>query len=88
MGYTVHASAKLMMTFRGLIQYKDAVLHWHGNVVILMKFSSLAAPEVVILTTSGAAIDENFIKMTFCLSVPVYEIPLWRYEDFMNIFPC
>ena len=29
------------------------------NVVILTKFSSLAAPEVVILTTSGAASDEN-----------------------------
>ena len=30
-----------------------------------MKFSSLAALEVVILTTSSAANDENFIKMTF-----------------------
>ena len=29
-----------------------------------MKFSSLAALEVVILTTSGAASDENFVKMT------------------------
>ena len=28
-----------------------------------MKFSSLAALEVVILTTSSAASDENFIKM-------------------------
>ena len=38
-----------------------------GNVImILMRFSSLAAPEVVILTTSGAASDENLIKiMTF-----------------------
>ena len=32
--------------------------------VILKKFSSLAALEVVILTTSNAANDENFIKMT------------------------
>ena len=39
-------------------------IHWNGNVVILMKFSSLAALEVVILTTSGAASDENFVKMT------------------------
>ena len=29
-----------------------------------MKFSSLAALEVVILTTSNAASDENFVKMT------------------------
>ena len=36
------------------------VLYWNGNVVIWMMFSSLAAPEVVILTTSGAASDENF----------------------------
>ena len=33
--------------------------------VILTKFSSLAAPEVAKMTTSGAARDENFIKMTF-----------------------
>ena len=38
--------------------------HWNGNVVILMKFSSLAALEVVILTTSGAASDDNFVNMT------------------------
>ena len=37
--------------------------HWNENVVILMKFSSLAALEVVILTTFSAASDENFIKM-------------------------
>ena len=48
------------------------LLHWNGNVIILTKFSSLAALKVVILTTFGAASDENFIKMmTFsfqCLS--------------------
>ena len=37
--------------------------HWNKNVVILTKFSSLAALEVVILTTSSAASDEHFIKM-------------------------
>ena len=31
----------------------------------LMKFSSLAAPKIVILTTFGAASEEIFIKMTF-----------------------
>ena len=35
--------------------------HWNGN-DILTKFSSLAAPEVVEMTTSGAS-DENFVKM-------------------------
>ena len=33
--------------------------HWNGNVDILMKFSSLVALEVVILTNSGVASDEN-----------------------------
>ena len=33
------------------------------NVVILMKFSLLAALEVVILTTSSASSDENVMKM-------------------------
>ena len=40
-----------------------APMHWNGNVVILMKFSSLAALKVVKMTTSSAANDENFIKM-------------------------
>ena len=38
--------------------------NWHRNVIILMKFSSLAALEVVIMTTSSATSAENFIKMT------------------------
>ena len=44
--------------------------HWNGN-VILMRFSSLAALKVVILTTFSAASDVNFIKMTFYISVYV-----------------
>ena len=40
------------------------LIHWNGKGFILMKFSSLAALEVVILTTSSAANDENFVKMT------------------------
>ena len=43
--------------------YRECVVHWNGNVIILTKFSSLAALKVVILTTFGAASDENFIKM-------------------------
>ena len=39
-------------------------IHWNGKVFILMKCSSLAALEVVKMTTSSAASDENFIKMT------------------------
>ena len=45
------------------MEYKYPTIHWNENVVILMKFSSLAALEVVILTTFSAASDENFIKM-------------------------
>ena len=45
------------------VQEMICLKHWNGNVVILTKFSSLAALKVVILTTFGAASDENFIKM-------------------------
>ena len=38
-------------------------LHWNENDVILIKFSSLAALEVVILTTPNAASDEKFRQM-------------------------
>ena len=44
-----------------IYNYEITVIH--ENVVILTKFSSLAALEVVILTTFSAASDENFIKM-------------------------
>ena len=50
----------------------DLHVHWNWH-VILTKFSTLAALEVVILTTSSAASDENFIKMTtfsFCVVLP------------------
>ena len=39
--------------------------HWNEYVIILTKFLSLAAPEVVKMTSSNTASDENFIKMTF-----------------------
>ena len=39
-----------------LLCYRD---YWNGNIVILMKFSSLA---VVMLTTFGAGNDENSVK--------------------------
>ena len=44
--------------------------HWYENVVILTKFSSLVVLEVIILTISSAAIDENFIKIS--ISVLLY----------------
>ena len=56
-------------------------IHWNKIVVILIKFSSLAALEVVTLTTSSVASDDNFIKMkTFpflCLCQPWYWLE-WR----------
>ena len=38
--------------------------YWHWN-AISSKFSSLAAPEVVKMTTSGAPNDENIVETTF-----------------------
>ena len=39
-------------------------MNTNKNTAILKKISSMAALEVVIMTTSNAAHDENFIKMT------------------------
>ena len=39
------------------------ILHWKGDDFILVKFSSLAALEVVRMTTSSATSGENFIKI-------------------------
>ena len=47
-----------------MIYINQRWIHWNENVIILTKFSSLTALEVVILTTSSAISDENVIKMT------------------------
>ena len=49
--------------------YNLSIPHlWNRNIVVLTKWSSLAAPEVVIMTTPGAVNDDNFVKMkTFVL---------------------
>ena len=61
------------MEFHVMAFSKTDSLHWNENIVISMKFSSLAALEVVILTTSTAASDVNFIKMeTF--TVQCYQV--------------
>ena len=39
------------------------IAHWNGNVVILTKFSSLAATKIVRMTIFDAASDDNFVKM-------------------------
>ena len=48
------------------VSYFELELHRSDHVIILTKYSSLAAPEVVILTTSGVASNENFAKMKKC----------------------
>ena len=50
--------------------------------VILVKFSTLAALEVVKMTTSSAANDENFIKMR---TFPFQSI---SYFSQKYLFPC
>ena len=52
-------------------------IHRDGNVVILTKFSLLAALEVDILITSGAATDENFIKSHFCFNIKSLHCGIW-----------
>ena len=60
------------------------MIHWNGNVIILTKSSSLAAPQVVKMTTFGAASDENFVKMatflfhcTYCYSNKIWWHMAW-----------
>ena len=66
-----HGNGLYLSTRRAQIMQSPQVLytnspaiHWNENVVILMKFSSLAALEVVKMTTFSAASDENFVNMT------------------------
>ena len=48
--------------------------HWKGN-VIFMKFPSLNALEVVILTTSNATRDDNFVETTI---FPIQRLSSYR----------
>ena len=64
---------------KGLVAQK---VHRNGNVVILTKFSSLAAPKVVKMTTFGAASDENFVKM---MTLPFLSLSMsWRHGMFVK----
>ena len=54
----------LLYQWPSIHDHWTAPLHLNENVVNLMKFSSPTALDVVKMTTSSAASDENFTKMT------------------------
>ena len=58
-----NASWYNIINYGSYCSHRDTCEHWNENVIILMKFSSLAAPKVVKMTTFSAASDENFVKM-------------------------
>ena len=71
LGYQPMMSKSSVLSFNDCLIFVDSgegMCHpqwlWNGNIIILMKLSSLAALKVVILTTFSAASDDNFIKMT------------------------
>ena len=49
------------------------ITHWNGNVIILTKFSPLAAPKVVKMAASSAVNDGYFIEMSCLDSYSVEE---------------
>ena len=51
--------------YNGVLSIK--CVHWNGN-VILTKFSSLAASEIVKMKIFGVANDENSVKMATSLT--------------------
>ena len=58
----------------------------NGNVIICRKFSSLAALEVVTLTTSSAASDENFVMLSLSKLKQIYFTQrLNFYWDFSEV---
>ena len=57
--------------------------HWNKNTIMLMKFSSLIAPEVVNMTTSDAASDADiFISVDFFFSSGDNEL------NFLSLLRC
>ena len=68
---------------------ENRVSHRNENVVILTKFTTLVALEVVILTTSSAASDENFIKIkTFpfqYIANEIYGKPILQELEWLDL---
>ena len=46
--------------------------HGDGNILISIKYSPPAAPEVINMTTSSVASDANFVKMTLHGDVTIW----------------
>ena len=83
------------------LHYIPSSMHWNGNIV-QTKLSLLAAPEVVIFSTSDATSGENFFQMTTYLfqcfvylvssssldsSVPCHAVSFWSYFlTFMSLY--
>ena len=63
---SVYTHNRMMRHHKSLRNLYDS--YWNGNAIIL-KLSSLAAVQVVKMTIFSAFSNENFIKMTFPLSV-------------------
>ena len=67
--------------------------HWIGNSIILMKLSSMAAPEVVKLTTSGAASDDISSKWQFAFGYKTWSTSnemhfithLWQISRWVHV---
>ena len=81
--------ATLIVSWAISIYHKHALRHWNGTVVILTQFSLLAAPEVVKMTTSRVASDENFVKMTIypfhCQTTRRFTILILSQCDFIRL---
>ena len=66
--------------------YKGQYVHsLKEYIVILTGFLSLAAPEVVKMTTSGVANDENCVKMKSILQCS-HEISTWFYCNVFSLW--
>ena len=64
----------------------EEMVHWNGNVVILMKFSSLAVLEV--LTTSSSISDENSSKRHFHLIANfISHDDIMKWKQFPRYWP-
>ena len=60
----VSANSNVFNFIQKIHRYEFGTLHWKEKKVILTKLLSAAPLNVVILTTSSVASEENFIKMT------------------------
>ena len=76
---TMKSAAYFQWKTRVAFIAESLVENWNGNVLICIKFLSLAASELVKMTTCSAYSDKNAYEMAFHFSEWKFQMAFWHF---------